>query len=981
MGIFSWFTGNSKRKQLKRKPSMARQSRLELEPLEARCVPTATTYYASAPVVTGTTVTQTLSFPSLQPTTLYGIFQQFNNSLGTLNSITITQDGTISSDIQVENLSATSSANIEGTVQGTLGLSLTQTNTPISSVSPDALAGTYLAAANPSFVFPDFSFSNPTGTDFGWQNASAQNSVTLTNAQLSAFIGNGTVSLTELDQATSNAQSLAGNGSNGGNIDFYAASKAYDTVTIVYNYTPSADLSITKVASPTSVAVGNSFTYTLTVTNNGPDTANQVVVTDPLPTNATFLGDSGSGWTFSDVNGVVTADLTSPLANQASASFTITESAPTPGTITNTATVSSVTPDPNLGNNTATAIVNVYQPTDLTITKVANPDPVLTNGTLTYTLTVINDGAAAASQVSVTDPLPAGTTYVTGSGTGWTFTDNRNVITANLSGTLAADTTSTFTIIVTAPSVPGTITNTATVATTTPETNYNNNSASVTTQVIQPADVSIVKTANPNPVEVSSDLTYTITVGNAGPAVANNVVVTDPLPTNTTFVSEAGSGWTFSNSIANGVTTITADLIGALAVNASSTFTIVVQAPPTPGTVTNTATVTSSTPDVNLANNTSTVTTQVVQTDDLAITKTANVSTVQVGGQVTYTITVSNLQGATANGVVVTDELPAGTTFISGIGPGWTITDNNNVVTAITSSLPVNVSSFFTITVQAPLVAGTITNTATVTSSTPDSNPNNNTASVTVLVINPPGTTYPQNLPPAEFGTIPIISKVQLMGGTLPAGEAALASQIVSVYLTLTGASPSATTVTNLITQIDAGRTTMQGLVGQLWLSTYHLTQEITQLYQTFLDRNPTSSELTSAINQMKAGASELTIATNLLTSQEFINDNPGPLSLVAAISADVLGQVPSLSSLELSAQSLGTESWTTYVQQALSSSQAIAILVTNAYQAILQVPPTPAQLQSWSTQLENGQITPDHFMQQLLASATFGQLAYQNSK
>jgi len=1016
MGIFSWFSKDRtiRKQRLKHKPSEVKR-RLELESLEDRCVPTTIPVYtASTPVVTPTTVTQTLTFPATQPTTLYGDFAQFNSSLGTLESITITQNGTISSDIQVENLSATSTANITATVQGTLGLSLTQSGNPISSVSPDALAGTYLAAANPSFnpANPVFSFANPTGTNFGaqypsgYESASGQGSTSLTGAALASFIGSGMVSLTETDQAASNATSETdNNGSNGGNIDVYIQSTATDTVTVTYNYVPSADLSIVKTASPTSAPVGSNVTYTMVVTNNGPNTANGVVATDPLPAGTTFVGASGTNWTFTSsiVNNVdtITADLAPSLVNQATSTFTITATMPSaPGPVTNTATVSSATPDPNLSNNISSAIVSVYEPTDMTITKTASPNPVLTNGTLTYTLTAINDGPGPASQVSVTDPLPAGTSYVGASGTGWTFTssivNNVDTITANLGTTLAANTTSTFYITVTAPSTPGTITNTATVATTTPETNYSNNIATVQTQVIQPADVSIVKTANPNPVEVGNDLTYTITVGNAGPAIANNVVVTDPLPANTTFVSEAGSGWSFSSSTVNNVMTITADLTGSLAVNGSSFFTITVQAPSTPGMITNTATVTSSTPDINLGNNTSTVTTQVVQTADLAITKTAP-ATVQVGSTLTYTLTVSNLVGATANQVVVTDPLPSGETFISGIGPGWTITENtinnNYVVTATDASpLPVGVSTFFTIAVQAPLFATVVTNTATVTSATPDNNLSNNTASATTIITNPPGTLYTQNLPQVKFGSIPIMSKVQLMGGSLPVGTATLASQIVSLYLTLTGQNPGAATVSNILTEIQTGKTSMQALAGQLWVSTQHLTQEVTTAYQTFLDRNPTTSELNAGISLLKSGGSELTLATNLLTSPEFAQDNQGSLSMLAALSADVLGVVPSLSSLMLTASSLGVSTqslgtntfsaatWAAYVQQTLSSPQALTSLVTNTYLGIFGQPPTAAQLQTWTTELANNQVTPDQFMQQLLASSAFGLLAYQHS-
>src|SRR5207245_3255172 len=57
---------------------------------------------------------------------------------------------------------------------------------------------------------------------------------------------------------------------------------------------------------------------------------------------------------------------------------------------------------------------------DLSITKTDNPDPVNAGATLTYTVTVTNGGPSTAANVQVTDNLPAGVTFQSASGTGWT---------------------------------------------------------------------------------------------------------------------------------------------------------------------------------------------------------------------------------------------------------------------------------------------------------------------------------------------------------------------------------------------------------------------------------------------------------------------------------------------------------------------------------------------------------------------------------
>src|SRR5262249_50412788 len=136
------------------------------------------------------------------------------------------------------------------------------------------------------------------------------------------------------------------------------------------------------------------------------------------------------------------------------------------------------------------------------------------NGTVTYTLNVTNNGPSAATGVTLTDTLPASTTFVSvmtnkGSCTG-TSTVNCNL------GTLASGASATITIAVT-PTAVGTISNTASVTGSEFDPNTANNSASVTTMVNTPAaDLVITKTASPNPVTTGGSITYTIVLSNNG---------------------------------------------------------------------------------------------------------------------------------------------------------------------------------------------------------------------------------------------------------------------------------------------------------------------------------------------------------------------------------------------------------------------------------------------------------------------------------
>jgi uncharacterized repeat protein (TIGR01451 family) len=138
-----------------------------------------------------------------------------------------------------------------------------------------------------------------------------------------------------------------------------------------------ADLSVAKADSPDPVTEGEDVTYTITVTNNGPDAATSVLLTDTLPAGVTFVSAS-SGCT--EVNGVVACDI-GALANDANAMVEIVVTTTGAGTITNTAVVAGNQGDPDEGNNTDTenTTVNAVTPPpvhDLAVTKITAPQTV-----------------------------------------------------------------------------------------------------------------------------------------------------------------------------------------------------------------------------------------------------------------------------------------------------------------------------------------------------------------------------------------------------------------------------------------------------------------------------------------------------------------------------------------------------------------------------------------------------------------------------
>ena len=367
---------------------------------------------------------------------------------------------------------------------------------------------------------------------------------------------------------------------------------------------------------------------------------------------------------------------------------------------------------------------------DVSIVK-TGPATVVAGGSVTYSLVVANAGPSDATGLSVSDALPAGVTFVSATGTGWTCTNVASTSVTCTLPTLATGTTApTITVVVTAPAQAATLSNTATVSTTSSDPNPANNTSSIPTTVTASANLSLVKTGSPA-VSAGAPITYTLDVANAGPSDAANVSVTDTLPAGVTFGSASGTGWVCTN-VGNTSVTCTRP---TLAPGPAPAITIVVTAPTAPGTLTNSATVSSPTPDPDPTDNTSTVDTSVGPNADLSLVK-SGPATVTAGGNVTYSLVVANAGPSDAVGVSVSDTLPLGVTFVSAGGTGWACSNAGNVSVTCTAATVVSgtTASAISVVVTAPVQAGLLTNSAAVSATTPDPDPTNDsdTADTTV---------------------------------------------------------------------------------------------------------------------------------------------------------------------------------------------------------------------------------------------------------
>ena len=557
---------------------------------------------------------------------------------------------------------------------------------------------------------------------------------------------------------------------------------ANNTQTATTSVISGANLAIAKVGTPDPVVGGANLTYTLTVSNAGPNASGDIVITDSLPPSVSFVSAAGSGWTCNHSAGTVTCTRPGPHAAGAAipAITLVGRVNAAGGTVTNSVSVAPATggtADPDTANNTATASTTVLPGADIRIAQksVISAVPAVAGSNVSFRIQPRNGGPATATNVVVTDSLPAGWTFVSATGPNWTCSNAANVVSCTRASmpTSAAD---DITVVAQAPGnaavgPTGTnYTNTASIGASSNDPDAGNNSGSVNVNVLPDgADLRLAKLKTPNPVAQGANMSSSITVSNNGPRTATGPLRVVERLTGESFVSASGTGWRCDASAAPTIVCSHPNT-GGLAVNASlPTLTIVTRADAS-GSVGNTACTGGSVPagagaglasppaegDANPTNDCATATsTSTTVQPDLAISKvtstpTGGDKTVSTSeGSVTYTLVVSNVSATpqAATGVVISDSLPA---FVSnssvatltatpsaGSTAAFSCSSLRNEVVCSQSGgqLLQGQSVTVVIVVNRPLSEGSFTNTATVRNvNEGDPNPNNNSASDTVVI-------------------------------------------------------------------------------------------------------------------------------------------------------------------------------------------------------------------------------------------------------
>lgn len=410
------------------------------------------------------------------------------------------------------------------------------------------------------------------------------------------------------------------------------------------------------------VVAGTNVTYSISVTNNGPDGVPDAQVSFPIPAGTTYVSDTSGGsyapgtaiWTIGSLTPGSTVGL--------SVSVNVDSSRTT--NLAATATVSSSIPDSVPGNDAASEATAVTTEANLRLVK-GSVGSAFAGGPLNYVLTVDNLGPSDALGVSVTDILPAGYVFSGSSSASGSYTsgtgiwDGFNVVagtaeTLNISGSVASS------------YLGATIDNGATVTSITPLNPASQLSDNDIATITRSADRSITAVPSFTTRYAGEALSYLVTVTNPGPSDSDSISVTALLPPEVTFSSALPSVGSYASGtgIWDGF---------SVASGSSATLTISGTIPAsllTPATADLTATLDPSAIDANGANDSSSATTvNITSAADLQLTVGDSVDPLLEGNNLTYTLTVTNAGPSDVASYNMIGTLPSGVTFISADPP------------------------------------------------------------------------------------------------------------------------------------------------------------------------------------------------------------------------------------------------------------------------------------------------------------------------
>jgi uncharacterized repeat protein (TIGR01451 family) len=480
-----------------------------------------------------------------------------------------------------------------------------------------------------------------------------------------------------------------------------------------------ATFTMAKSAPSPALKVGDNSVYTLTVTTDGSGIAAEAK--DQLPVGLTYVSATGTDWSCSvDGSNLVTCSKASiSTGTSEEIAVTVTPTAASAGqSVTNYASAGpdGAAPAPGPSCTTADCASDTSDVADATFTMSKSaPSPALQVGeNSVYTLTVTTDGSGVAAEAK--DQLPAGLTFVSATGTDWSCSvDGSNLVTCS-KASISTGTSEEIAVTVTptAASAGQSVTNYASAgldgAAPAPGPSCTTADCDSDTSDVADPTYTVTKSAPSPGLRVGSQSVYTLTVTTDGDGIAAEVK--DQLPAGLTYVSATGTGWNCSVD-GSSLVTCSKESISTSAAEEIE-VTVVTEASALGQDLTNYA---SAGPEGGApepgpscdANDCDSSSAEVAPAG-YTLAKSAPVPQLQVHQNSVYTLTV------TTDGVdvpaEVKDQLPAGLTFVSATGTGWSCSvDGSNLVTCsktISSGAPEQIA--VTVTTGEALNAKNVTN-------------------------------------------------------------------------------------------------------------------------------------------------------------------------------------------------------------------------------------------------------------------------------
>ncbi len=609
-------------------------------------------------------------------------------------------------------------------------------------------------------------------------------------------------------------------------------------------YTP-GDLAVS-IQGLSTASAGTYVNYTIDIKNDGQLLAGGATLNFDIPAGEQFnLITDSSGFPTLPVlaygtTGPISFTLPAGMSSGGDANIAlqlyIEPDVPNGTILAPTATLTDTPASDDPSNNLASENMLVLAKGDVAVTQ-TGPSSIVPGDTATYTFTIADNGPSYSQNVSFSDPLPPGMTFVSLTQTGSIFTldphpvGTGGTVTGSIA-TLRSGALATFTLVARLdPSANGTsLTNTLSTTAATTDPNATNNSASITTTILAPqVDVAVTETG-PATVVPGTEVTYNFKITNNGPADAQNVSFSDPLPAGMQFdslVQNFGPAFVLNPPPAGAGGNATGT-IATLPAGASASFTLVATLDwsANGASLTNTVSATSDTTDLNAANNAVTVISTITPQADLSV---SIVSSLAVAGEnLTYTLTVTNNGPSDAQNVVLAQTLPDDVSYQNMVriyGPASVFgpDGNGNVVADIPTLAAVSSASYrVTVAVPPNTPAGSApTTTVSATSATTDTNPSNNvitetgspvttSADLSAVIVAPSGGVIPGQNNTFSIEIInrgPSDAQNVSWSSLVPAGMTLVSvTQASGPAFTLTTQSSDAETISGKIAALAAGQ-------------------------------------------------------------------------------------------------------------------------------------------------------------------------------